>query len=107
MYVEIVSAFLNSRLVAQIDANLYFFHFIIMYLLRYGLSIFFAIYLFVVIVKRLIEYLSGGGHRRNRRRFKKQLSASYKKQQETIRENYEKGITDTDELKKNVYTKTK
>ncbi|CAH2253790.1 TPA: hypothetical protein QFT42_001146 [Enterococcus faecium] len=67
----------------------------------------FAVYLFIFIVKQFYEYLKGTSIRKNNRRFKRQLAASYKIQKKTIQENYEKGLTDTDKVKKNVYNKTK
>ena len=67
----------------------------------------FAVYLFIFIVKQFYEYLKSTSIRKNKRRFKRQLAASYKIQKKTIQENYEKGLTDTDKVKKNVYNKTK
>ncbi|MCS5464317.1 hypothetical protein NWO25_02250 [Enterococcus lactis] len=51
---------------------------------------FFAVYLFIFIVKQFYEYLKGTSIRKNKRRFKRQLAASYKIQKKTIQENYEK-----------------
>ncbi len=99
--------FSEFAVLAQNEGTGIFATFVAMYLIRYGLSTFFAVYLFIFIVKQFYEYLKGTSIRKNKRRFKRQLAASYKIQKKTIQENYEKGLTDTDKVKKNVYNKTK
>ncbi|MBX4224242.1 hypothetical protein, partial [Enterococcus faecium] len=76
-------------------------------LIRYGLSTFFAVYLLIFIVIQIYVYLKVTSIRNNQRRFKRQLAASYKIQQQTIKENSAKGLTETEKVKKNVYNKTK
>lgn len=96
----IITFLSEFAVLAQNEGTGIFATFVAMYLIRYGLSTFFAVYLFY-------EYLKGTSIRKNKRRFKRQLAASYKIQKKTIQENYEKGLTDTDKVKKNVYNKTK
>lgn len=103
----IITFLSEFAVLAQNEGTGIFATFVAMYLIRYGLSTFFAVYLFIFIVKQFYEYLKGTSIRKNKRRFKRQLAASYKIQKKTIQENYEKGLTDTGKVKKNVYNKTK
>ena len=103
----IITFLSEFAVLAQNEGTGIFATFVAMYLIRYGLSTFFAVYLFIFIVKQFYEYLKGTSIRKNKRRFKRQLAASYKIQKKTIQENYEKGLTDKDKVKKNVYNKTK
>ena len=101
----IITFLSEFAVLAQNEGTGIFATFVAMYLIRYGLSTFFAVYLFIFIVKQFYEYLKGTSIRKNKRRFKRQLAASYKIQKKTIQENYEKGLTDTDKVKKTFITK--
>ena len=65
------------------ESYTYFF----LYILRYGFSAFFAMYLFIVILRAFMKYLNGQRHRKHQRKFKKQLAEAYRQQEQTLLEN--------------------
>ncbi|MBO0462244.1 MULTISPECIES: hypothetical protein [Enterococcus] len=63
--------------------------FLLSFIIEFGFSGFFTIYLLVVIIWQLFKFIKRVS-RKDRRHFKKEVAASYKAQEETIRINIEK-----------------